>query len=187
MADENVIVARINARRHEIAALRADVAAQIEQLKRVDSGLEQEEAELKITERHIAKLTQGELERPMTELGARVMAASKAQEAAQRGKRKPDGVPSVLAMAGTVLLEKAERGQIWLEPAEFVTEIKKRWWPEAEQAFIAPQLWRAFKKGTLRKDGTRYALPEGIEKAPASVAAGAPQSNGAAGWYPVST
>lgn len=180
MSDQEAILAKIQMRRRAIAEARANMAEEIEKLRGLDAGLEQEEMELTITERHILKFTIGELERPTTELGARVVATRLAQEAVQRSKRKPADVPSVLVMAGTVLLERAERGQIWLEPAEIVTEIKKRWWRDAEQAFIAPQLWRAAKKGRLLKDGTRYALPEN-EKAPVGMATEASHSNGAAG------
>jgi len=187
MSDQ-AILAKIHARRQEIADARANVAAEIKQLGALDASLQQEETELRITERHILKFAVGELERPTTELAARVLAKGKEQEAAQRGKRKPKGLPNVLVMARAVMADSAEQGRHWLEPVEIVTQIRKRWqWPELEVGFISPQLWRAARKGKLLKDGTRYALLASNEKAPDSVAAGAPQSNGAADLPQLST
>lgn len=185
MSDQQALLAKIHERRKEIAEQRSDLAHTIDRCRQVDASLEQEDAELAITERNIAKFTGSDLENPVTELGARLVAAHKTQLANRREKRKPDGLPSVLSMAATVLIQRAQEGQIWLEPAEIVTEIKRRWWQRAEHGDIVPQLWRAVKKGLLLKDGSRYALPDNqYEKAPDGIAAGASQSNGAAGSSP---
>ena len=187
MSEQATVLEQIAVRRKEIAERRTLIAEQINELKKLDCVLDEEESELAITERNVRKFVGGEIARAIGELTANAIAEFAKNQGAGRGKRKPDGLPSVLSMAGTVLIERAEQGRGWLEPAEIVTEIKKRWWPEAEVEFISPQLWRAAKRGSLQKDGTRYAVPQRNEKAPDGVAAEASQSNGAAGSSPVST
>ena len=178
MSDHQALLAKIETRRKEIAVQRSLVADVIATNQSIDDGLQKEDADLEITERYIRQFTEGGLATPVTELAKHIMAERAAPVLKVRGKRKPDGLPSVLEMAAIVFRDRANEGQPWLEPAEIVTEIKRRWWKAAEQEFIGPQLWRAARKGRLLKNGTRYALP--IEKAPDSVAAEASHSNGAA-------
>jgi hypothetical protein len=127
----------------ELAKRRAD-------LERDMTALAQEESELAITKRTLAKLLGVELDdEDQPEVG-NAMALGR-----RVGGGKPKGTPSIREMATTLFRGTKEE---WLETQEIVRLIKIRWWPSADRNDIAPTLWRLQKDGWLRKDGTKYAL-----------------------------
>ena len=134
----------IGKRKKELAKLRTDLERQMYNLK-------QEESELAIAERTLARLLGIELE-PEIEDDIETL------HARLNGRRaKPRKTPSIHEMAASLF---KETGQEWLETMDIVRLIKTRWWPSAERNDIAPTLWRLHKDGKLRKDGPKYALPK---------------------------
>lgn len=114
------------------------------ELEQAMSALAQEESELAITKRTVAKMIGIELE-------------AMAEQPRGKGRGKPKDIPSVYDMTARLLRES---GQDWLETQEIIRLIRERWWPSAEGNDIAPTLWRLQKDKKLRKDGTRYAMPK---------------------------
>ncbi len=151
MADIEHIYQGIRARRAEI------------QRQRI--VLEQEDAELAVTERHIARfLPSGDGLVPigsvMNAVVQDVATRFTPTRASMGANRKPKGIPTIFRMACDVLRESARNGKPWLDSQEITNEIKARWWPSVETSAVQPQLWRAAtKRKALLKDGTRYALP----------------------------
>ncbi len=82
---------------------------------------------------------------------------SDADPPASKARGKPKDIPSIYEMA-VVLFQTT--GKEWLETQEIVRLIKERWWPSAQRNDIAPTLWRLQKDGKLRKNGSKYALPD---------------------------
>lgn len=167
MSDAESFYDQIRARRAEIARLR--------------EALEREDAELAITEKVAARFLHDRALVSIADLAANIVAKVE-PPAPNRMKRKPDGVPSVMRMALDILREATSRGEPWMDGTAIVDEIRNRWWPDAEAAAITPQLWRAAsKKGTLLKNGTRYALPHTSEKGSAVAPAEPSQRDGMEG------
>lgn len=161
MSDIEHIYERIRARRAEIERLRLALA--------------QEDSELAVTERNVARFLPNMPPVPVGTIAADIVESIAPRVA--RGVRKPKGIPTIFRMTCDILRESEACGKPWLDTHEITAEIKKRWWPEVEAAFVQPQLWRAAaKRNALMKDGTRYALPRKNEKTPAAGTAGASQS-----------
>ncbi len=162
----------------EIEQLYEQIRARRAEIERLRAALDKEDAELAVTERNVARfLPNSALAAPISALVANIIGAVESEPARQR--RKPKEVPRVLRMACDVLRESAANGTPWMEAPQITEEIRKRWWPEAQTSFIAPQLWRAAtQRKVLVKDGARYALPHTIGEDPANEA-GSSQANGA--------
>jgi hypothetical protein len=131
----------IQQRRKALARERAEVERKI-------ALIDQEESDLAISERTLARLLGVSLDPDLEDL-------SQLRKRPKGGK--PRDIPSIHEMA---LVLYGDTKQEWLETQEIVRLIKQKWWPSAKRNDIAPTLWRLHKDGKLRKDGTRYALPE---------------------------
>jgi hypothetical protein len=177
MSQPEQIIEKIKARRSEIERLRFDIGQRQEMLRQELSALETEDRDLTITERTVARLLPNQPIAPIGEAIASVVAA--VAPLSTKPSRKPDGLPTVIEMATVILSDAASRGQPWLDASQIADEIKKRWWPDAETAFVTPQIWRAAtKRNVFRKEGTRYALSTGIEKGPTDKSERPSQTNG---------
>jgi hypothetical protein len=183
----------------DIEQLYTDIRTRRAEIRHQRAVLDREDEELAVTERQVARFLPSRpmLDPPTSPVGAsrpppnpiprpvppEVLAAKLAETLAPkptRAKRKPKGVPTILRMARDVLRESSARGERWLEAQDITEVIRKRWWPEVEQSYVQPQLWRAAQKQkVLLKDGSRYALPTENEKGPALSNAEPSRSNGA--------
>lgn len=161
MSEIDHIYERIRARRAEIERLRLALA--------------QEDSELAVTERNVARFLPNMPPVPVGTIAADIVESIAPRSS--RGVRKPKGIPTIFRMACEVLWESTASGRPWLDTHEITAEIKKRWWPGVEAGFVQPQLWRAAaKRNALMKNGARYALPHKNEKTPTVATAGVSQS-----------
>ena len=127
---------------------KADVERQLKEIEHRRVELEAWLRDLVVTERTLARILDVDL--PDNSQAA-------PQEAAPHRRRKPENTPSIFDMARIII---RDRGDEWVEGAEIVAGIRRRWWPDAESNDITPTLWRlATKDSRLRKEGTRYAMP----------------------------
>jgi hypothetical protein len=83
--------------------------------------------------------------------------------------RKPEGMPTVPDMILTVLRDFEHEGVlgVGVTPEAILTEIRRRWWPEARSGDVGPIAWRmAVKEQRLEKTGSLYSLlPESGKEA----------------------
>lgn len=142
-------IERIRLRKEEVAAALARIAQQRDELDRSKLLLEQEQSDLAITERTLARLNAIDLpaETP-TAPGERPDTTT---------RRKPKGIPTIYIMTVTILRES---NRVWLEGSEILSAIRSRWWPSAEPVDVSPTLWRLAKEGKLLKQNTSYGLPQ---------------------------
>ena len=52
-----------------------------------------------------------------------------------------------------------------MEPRDLTRAIARRWWPSVKSEEVSPIVWRMWKRGQLRKEGSLYLLPENTEAA----------------------
>ena len=128
-------------------------------IQRQKAALEKRDAELAIVERELAAFLSDTGPIAFSDLAGDIVQRAR-PDATKRGRRKPKGIPTIFRMTCDILREAAAEGRPWLDAQEITERIKQHWWPEAEVAFVQPQIWRAaVKRKVLDKDGTLYALP----------------------------
>lgn len=152
---------------------REAVEAEIEHLIARIAALKAELPDLQVTERTLARLAGVD---PPTSLSS--MFASAPENEAERkpitsaqlaaalnGGGKPSGTPTTPDMILTLLMESRRRGIGGMEPRDLTRAISRRWWPSVKSEEVSPIVWRMWKRGQLRKDGSTYLLPENTEAA----------------------
>jgi hypothetical protein len=148
-------LALIQARRAKIASEMAEENNRFEGLQRIHehrlADLEGELHELDIAERVFAKLS-GETSAP-TPAGS---------------TGKPANTPPMTDMIREALEHARGLGTVRLRPAEILSYIQGKWWPNAEPNAVGPIAWRMWQREELAKfkDGT-YSLPSKKEEAAA--------------------
>jgi hypothetical protein len=100
-----------------------------------------------VEECHGAKLVV--IDKPVVPLPAAVAAKS-----AQRQKRKPDGLPTVMEMVLAVL-EAAEGS---MRPRDIAQIAQRKWWPDLPSAAVNAAISKLANSGRLEKDGHHYRL-----------------------------
>lgn len=155
----------------DLESIYESIRAQRAEITKQRAALDQEDAELAVMERRIAAYLPNCQRVPSPAVSVGNLAASIVASVTpqpKRGRRKPGDVPPVFRMACDILRDSTAQGKPWLDTQEITAEIRRRWWPGAEAAFVQPQLWRAAtKRNALLKDGARYALPNTNGKGPA--------------------
>jgi len=153
---------------------RLAVEAEIEHLIARISALKAELPDLQVTERTLTRLAAGEHQADQRdtifvihpdEVEARKLITPAKLAAALNGGGKPSGIPTTPEMILTLLTEASRRGSRGYEPQELTRAISRRWWPGVKSEEVSPIVWRMWKRGQLRKDGSMYFLPENTEAA----------------------
>jgi hypothetical protein len=152
---------------------RQAVEAEIEHLIARIAALKAELPDLQVTERTLARLAGVEsppslssmfTDPPEGEPEAKVITPAKLA-AALNGGGKPSGLPTMPDMILTLLMEARRRGADGLEPRDLTRGIARRWWPGVKSEEVSPIVWRMYKRGQLRKEGSLYVLPKNSEAA----------------------
>lgn len=152
---------------------REAVEAEIEQLVARIAALKAELPDLTVTERTLARLS-GEPVSPSVsslftessepEVERKPITAAQLA-AALNGGGKPSGTPTTPDMIMTLMMESRRRGAGGMEPRDLTRAISRRWWPGVKSEEVSPIVWRMWKRGQLRKEGSLYLLPENTEAA----------------------
>jgi len=114
------------------------------------ASFEKEANELAIAERVFANLTKGD-----------ASAEPQAEDQTPEATGKPEGTPSVPEMILEALTYAAKLGRPRLKPAEMLSYIRGKWWPNAESNAVSSIAWRMWQREQIDKykDG-RYSLPD---------------------------
>ena len=90
----------------------------------------------------------------VVETPAAPLSAAVAAKSAQRQKRKPDGLPTVIEMVLAVL--KAAEGS--MRPRDIAEIAQRTWWSELPSAAVNVAVCKLANSGRLEKDGHHYRL-----------------------------
>lgn len=152
---------------------RIAVESEIEHLIARIAALKAELPDLQVTERTLARLAGNESS--VIYAASLVFSSDNEPEpkpitsaqlaAALNGGGKPSGLPTTPDMILTLLMESRRRGAGGMEPQDLTRGIARRWWPGVKSEEVSPIVWRMWKRGQLRKEGSLYLLPENTEAA----------------------
>lgn len=152
---------------------REAVEAEIEHLIARIAALKAELPDLQVTERTLARLAGVDAPASLSGMFAdapekeadRKPITSAQLAAALNGGGKPSGLPTTPDMILTLLMESRRRGVGGMEPRDLTRAIARRWWPGVKSEEVSPIVWRMYKRGQLRKEGSVYLLTENTEAA----------------------
>ena len=117
----------IKARRAEIARQRAIISEQHEKLAALDAALDREDRNLSAAERAVAEHTNPTTAAKLFHIGevaATIVARTECVRT--RGRRKPDGIPTIMQMTREVLVRSTSR---WMSGPE-IAEAAISWHSE---------------------------------------------------------
>ena len=144
-------LARVQARRREIAKEVKDAMAKVNALKTEDS-------ELETAERVILRLSKGRSFSPQPVVG--LFGEDDEGEEEAPSLAKPPNTPTVPEMIKEALMVNDLLGdKPGLEPKEMANFIAEKWWPNVPINAIGPIAWRMWKRHELVKKGSVYSLP----------------------------
>lgn len=140
---------------------RAEIEKEIQECRDRIAALQDELPELDVAARVISRLGRQEPSQTVLEIEDGIPLPPVPPHA------KPANIPTMPDMIITVLGMPAVSLYGGLEPADIRDLIAKKWWPEVRPDVVGPIAWRMWKRGQLRKNGTKYLLPKNDETADA--------------------
>ena len=132
----------IRKRKAEMAEQRAKEKAERERMEAAEAQRKNEEEELAIAERVLARLA-GKSDNSSTSEATKIKKVIPATDSAPR----PAGIPTVPEMVTELLLEAEQTGKRGLTSSEIVATIDSRWWPGVAVNAIMPTVYRSIAKG----------------------------------------
>jgi hypothetical protein len=131
-----------------------EVEQQINRYRMSIDGLEKELKELELAARVLARLSGA--------TGDQVGQEDASGTKATGGSGKPEGAPTMPEMIVEVLKQYESVFGDGAEPKAIAREIRLRWWPDVDGAYVSSIMWRMWKRGDLVKhtETATYRLPD---------------------------
>ncbi|MGD9541483.1 MAG: hypothetical protein AB7V61_11210 [Methylocystis sp.] len=159
---------------------KAEIEKEIQECRDRISALQAELPELEVAARVLTRLENQEFDQALAEIEDEVSSPPVPPHA------KPANIPTMPDMVLESLATPEAMLNGGLEPADIRDFIAKRWWSAVRPDVVGPIAWRMWKRGQLKKNGTKYLLPKNYLFPKSNEPVGTPSESAPTGSNPES-